>query len=115
MASPLRMRSPGLTCARCGRPLEGRRAFRVRASSGARPRCFACAVRHRPMLKRSLLIAVAVGTVLTAINQGDRLVAGRWDPAFAWKIPLTYLVPFLVATAGALGESRITPPPPEGS
>jgi hypothetical protein len=52
-----------------------------------------------------MVIAAIVGTVLLAINQGDVLLAGRWD-ALAWKAPLTYLVPFLVAICGALLNSR---------
>jgi hypothetical protein len=48
-----------------------------------------------------------VGTVLVAINQGDALLAGWWQASLAWKVPLTYLVPFLVATWGALVNSRI--------
>ena len=48
-----------------------------------------------------------MGTVLVAINQGDALLAGRWQAALAWKVPLTYLVPFLVATWGALVNSRV--------
>lgn len=43
-----------------------------------------------------------MGTVLLAINQGDVLLSSRWPGALAWKVPLTYLVPFLVATWGAL-------------
>jgi len=48
-----------------------------------------------------------VGTVLVAINQGDALLAGRWQAALAWKVPLTYLVPFVVATWGALVNTRV--------
>jgi len=48
-----------------------------------------------------------VGSVLVAINQGDTLVAERWDMALIWKVPLTYLVPFVVATWGALINSRV--------
>jgi hypothetical protein len=48
-----------------------------------------------------------VGSVLVAINQGDTLVAGRWDMTLIWKVPLTYLVPFVVATWGALINSRV--------
>jgi hypothetical protein len=44
---------------------------------------------------------------LLAINQGDVLLAGRWSPALAWKGPLTYLVPFVIATWGALLNSRM--------
>jgi len=47
------------------------------------------------------------GDRLVAINQGDALVAGRWQTSLAWTVPLTYLVPFLVATWGALVNSRV--------
>lgn len=64
---------------------------------------------HRPgvalpagVLRRSAAAAVVVGTVLTALNQGDLLLSGSFPAALWWKIPLTYVVPFLVATYGAL-------------
>jgi hypothetical protein len=59
------------------------------------------------MLRRSGLIAVVVGTILTAINQGDVSLEGHWSPALAWKLPLTFAVPFIVATVGALGTSKV--------
>jgi hypothetical protein len=57
-------------------------------------------------VRRSGMIALIVGSVLLAINQGDVLLAGRWDASLAWKAPLTYAVPFIVATWGALLSSR---------
>lgn len=45
--------------------------------------------------------------MLLAINQGDVILAGRGDAALAWKVPLTYLVPFIVATWGALLNTRV--------
>ena len=68
--------------------------------------CSRCAVRHRPMLRRSLIVALVVGTILTLLNQGDILLAGDWVGAMYWKVPLTYCVPFLVASYGALTNSR---------
>jgi hypothetical protein len=59
------------------------------------------------MLHRSLLIALVVGTILLAINQGDVLLGGEWPRALFWKAPLTYLVPFVVATWGALVNGRV--------
>ena len=73
---------------------------------GSERRCLRCALRYRPMLKRSLLTALVVGTVLVAINQGGLLLSGAWPASLAWQIPLTYAVPFCVATWGALGNSR---------
>jgi len=77
----------------------------MQTPDGAVTKCFGCAVRYRPLLRRSTLIALVVGSVLVAINQGDMLV--RWDLALLWKVPLTYLVPFVVATWGALINSRV--------
>ncbi len=50
--------------------------------------------------KRSLGVAVIVGTILNLINQGDALVGGA-ELDFA-KIMLTYAVPYCVATYGAV-------------
>jgi hypothetical protein len=61
------------------------------------------------MLKRSLLTALVVGTILTAINQGTVLADGHFPFELYWKVPLTYCVPFCVATWGALINSRIRP------
>ncbi len=58
------------------------------------------------MLWRSLIIAVVVGTLLTAINQGNLVAQGEFPFALLWKIPLTYVVPFCVATTGALLNAR---------
>ena len=58
----------------------------------------------RPILFRSLRASLVVGTVLTVLNQGDVLLRGNFPPALWWKVPLTYVVPFLVATYGALGS-----------
>lgn len=60
----------------------------------------------KPILRRSVAASGVVGTVLTLLNQGDLLLAGRFPAALWWKVPLTYLVPFLVATYGALGAER---------
>jgi hypothetical protein len=52
------------------------------------------------VLRRSLAAAVIVGTVLNLINQGDALFAGK---ALDWlKVVLTYIVPYCVATYGAV-------------
>ena len=98
--------SPTGRCDSCGRE-RLRRLFHFRVGSGAVLKCGRCALRHPPLLKRSLGIAAIVGTVLLAINQGDVLLAPRWPGALAWKVPLTYLVPFVVATWGALLNSRV--------
>ena len=50
------------------------------------------------MVIRGVRVGLTVGTILTAINQGDLVLAGTLDVTSAWKIPLTYLVPYCVST-----------------
>ncbi len=50
--------------------------------------------------KRSLLVALFVGTVLNLINQGDALFRGGHVDLL--KVALTYAVPYCVATYGAV-------------
>ena len=57
-----------------------------------------------PAVRRSLLVAVVVGTALNLINQGPEILAGDW-PVF-WKQALTYAVPFLVASYGSYAAFR---------
>ncbi len=97
--------SPG--CAGCQAPLGEGLAFQFQTPDGPLVKCGRCALRHRPMLRRSLLVAAVVGTILLAINQGDLVLRREWSPSLGWKVPLTYLVPFVVATWGALVNSRL--------
>lgn len=96
-----------MTCGGCERRLDTGAVYQFHGPEGSRLRCRACACTYGPMLRRSLGIAAVVGSLLVAINQGDVVLAGRWEPALVWKIPLTYLVPFVVATWGALLSSRV--------
>lgn len=99
--------SSNVTCRQCNRALgSSRYTFRPPGSADGITKCLKCAMRHWPMLRRSLIASVVVGTVLTALNQGDAILSGQLAGALAWKIPLTYCVPFLVATYGALSNSR---------
>ena len=50
--------------------------------------------------RRSLTVMVIVGSVLNLINQGDALVRGA--PLDWFKLLLTYIVPYCVATYGAV-------------
>lgn len=95
-------------CQRCGRTTASNASFtfRPRGAAASITKCVRCALRHWPMLRRSLIASAVVGTALTALNQGDAIVAGNLAGTLAWKIPLTYCVPFLVATYGALANSR---------
>ena len=96
-----------LSCAGCQRPLHNASAFQFQTADGPIVKCRRCALRHPPLLRRSLGIAAIVGTVLLMINQGDLVLRGEWPPSLAWKVPLTYFVPFVVATWGALVNGRL--------
>ena len=50
--------------------------------------------------KRSLVVALIVGTILNMINQGDAIVAGARLNIL--KLILTFAVPYAVATYGAV-------------
>lgn len=53
------------------------------------------------IVKRSLIVAFIVGSLLNVINQGDALMGDR---AVEWgKCVLTYLVPYCVSTYGSVG------------
>ncbi|MCB2013359.1 MAG: nitrate/nitrite transporter NrtS [Sphingobium sp.] len=53
------------------------------------------------ILRRSLMVGLVVGTILNLINQGDAILSG--GAVIAWKLCLTYCVPFLVSSYGAYG------------
>ena len=53
-------------------------------------------------VRRSLRVAMVVGSILVAINYGDRIVAGSLESREFAKIALTYCVPYCVATYAAV-------------
>ena len=55
-------------------------------------------------LKRSVMVAAVVGTALNLINQGPEMLSGHWP--VIWKLALTYVVPFLVASYGSYAAFR---------
>ena len=55
-------------------------------------------------VRRSLTVALVIGTILNAINQGPEIVSGHW-PVW-WKLILTYFVPFAVASYGSYAALR---------
>lgn len=51
-------------------------------------------------------VAAVVGTVLSAVNQGDVVLSGTASPWVWVRIAVNYLVPFLVASFGYLSAWR---------
>jgi hypothetical protein len=93
-------------CANCHSILRRGRSFAFKTPLGEAVKCASCALRHKPMLRRSLYTALVVGTILTLLNQGNLVLSGSWATPLYWKVPLTYCTPFLVATWGALINNR---------
>ena len=63
------------------------------------------AVTYRKVLRTAVVTGLVVGTILTAINQGNLILNGHFPPILFWKIPLTYSVPYCVSTFSALRVS----------
>ena len=76
--------------------------FRFHVSQGEVQKCLRHGVMHKPLMKTAVVTAAIVGTVLTSINQGNVLLAGRFPPTLYWKVPLTYAVPYCVSIVSAL-------------
>jgi hypothetical protein len=65
-------------------------------------------VLHRPHLRKTVTIALIVGTILFFINQLDVVLRGDATATVWVKSAVTYLVPFCVSNAGVLVASRVT-------
>jgi hypothetical protein len=66
----------------------------------------AAVVRYRPHLKRTVTVALTVGTVFFAMNQLTVVLAGN-ATALTWlKVALTYLTPFCMSNFGILTATR---------
>lgn len=65
-------------------------------------------------LRRTLKIALIVGTWLTLLNQGDAFWSEGWDGGILIKMALNYLTPFVVSNLGLLSNVP-HPPSNEGS
>lgn len=96
-----------LPCERCGRAAT----YRFATPAGDHARCPRHAVVYPAVFRRAVRVALVVGTLLFAINQLDVVLRGDLAPLVAFKIALTYLVPFSVSTYSALQINRLSGPP----
>ncbi len=62
--------------------------------------------RRPDVVRRALRIAAIVGTLLIAINYGDRILAGRIETADVLKMLLTIFVPYGVSTVSSVAALR---------
>jgi hypothetical protein len=59
-------------------------------------------VRYRPHLRKTILVALIVGTIIFSINQLDVVLRHRATLGTYVKSVVTYLVPFCVSNYGIL-------------
>jgi SAM-dependent methyltransferase len=98
-------------------PERGSRGRRT-ASPGVAPPTWAswrearAILAYPPHLRRTVAIALVVGTILFCINQLDVILRGEADAVVWIKSAVTYVVPFFVSCAGMLAGTRRPPQEP---
>jgi hypothetical protein len=95
-------------CSRCQAALR-RARYELRGPLGERVvRCLRCSLSYRPLVRRSLIVAPIVGTILLAINQGNVILAGHFPESLYWKAPRRSPIAchYAVATTGAILNAR---------
>lgn len=66
-------------------------------------------IAHPAHLRKTIGVAVVVGTVLFAVNQLDVVLRGDATASLWIKAATTYVVPYAVSNYGVLVGSRRTP------
>lgn len=54
-------------------------------------------------------VALVVGTLLSAVNQGAVIAGSGGTPAVWLRVSFNYIVPFVVSSIGFLGAGRLRP------
>jgi len=85
-------------------PRTVRPGYRLR---GGELSCWRHVALHRTVWRRAVVTALIVGTIVTAINQGNLILSHGFTHEILLKMALTYCVPFFVSTSGALGAARV--------
>ncbi|HEX2063625.1 MAG TPA: nitrate/nitrite transporter NrtS [Acidimicrobiales bacterium] len=81
----------------------------VTAPTWATPREACALVFRRATLRRTLRIALLVGTILSLVNQGGVIAAGDAGLVTWVRVFANYIVPFCVSSAGFLSATRKPP------
>jgi hypothetical protein len=71
---------------------------------GEAVRLLACGV----TIRQCVPVAVVVGCILSAINEGTEVASGRAGWLVWVRIGLNFVVPFLVSSYGYLAAARVT-------
>lgn len=91
-------------CANCGRLLETSGTWMVPSWGTAREAAGVVLFPHH--LRRTLLTAAVVGSILFCLNHLNELLAGHATATVWIESGVTYLVPFIVSNIGVLIATR---------
>lgn len=61
---------------------------------------------RRTTLRRTVRIALLVGTILSVVNQGGVIAGGEADVITWMRVLANYVVPFCVSSAGFLSATK---------
>ncbi len=81
--------------------------FQFRLNGAAHTFCLRHGLFNPKLVKTALATAAVVGTILTAINQGNVILDGHFPAQLYWKVPLTYGVPYCVASFSAMRMAKL--------
>jgi hypothetical protein len=84
-------------------------ALVVVAPTWATPREASALVFRRTTLRRTVDIALLVGTTLSLINQGTLIIGAAADVTTWLRVLANYIVPFCVSSAGFLSATKKPP------
>jgi hypothetical protein len=87
-------------------PSPDTRASRDAAAAGAAAPGWLADALRADVVRRSLRVALLVGSLLVAINHGDHLLSGEVSATGWLKMALTFLVPYGVSTYASVGAIR---------
>ena len=64
-------------CANCNSTLRQGKSFALKTSGGEITKCLFCALRHWPMLRRSLIVAAIMGTIISLLKSLSHRLVGE--------------------------------------
>lgn len=94
-------------CSACGRDSAGAPALRSLLPRAVKTAALVGTV--LVVLNQGEVLADALWPILAAVNRGDIWAHGVWPASLWWRIPLTFLVPFMVSLhAGYLASRHLS-------
>ena len=90
-------------------PHSGRQRWTTKPTRGARGDKHRRLSLRRRQLRRTVTLALIIGSVFVAMNQLSIILAGNADTIIWLKVAMTYLTPVFVSNFGVLSATRAKP------